>query len=234
MAQLATDLGFDSQLFASFGEPWTLAEFYVREKLGVGHLRSRLDSEWHRPNIDIAGSRLHNALLALDLPIIYTTNWDRWIELAHKYGDKPFQVVRNVADIRDIQEGGTQVVKYHGDFSDDASLVLTESSYFDRMRLDSPLDLKLLSDVMGRTVLFMGYSLRDTNVRFLLHRLHRMWESSKFENARPRSFILTHRPNPVEEAVLKDWGVDVIVLDEGDPTENASALLERLAQEAHQ
>lgn len=234
VTELATDLDFDPELFASFGDPWTLAQFYVLQKLGVGDLRSRLDSEWHRDGIDIDGSRLHNALLALHLPIIYTTNWDRWIEVAHQRSGRPYQVVRNVADLRKASDGITQIVKYHGDFSDDESLVLTESSYFDRMELATPLDVKLLSDVIGRTILFMGYSLRDANIRFLLHRLHRMWVSSKFDAARPRSFVVMNRPNPVEEAVLKDWGVEAIVLDEGDATENASEFLERIAAEAHQ
>lgn len=232
MTELATDLGFDPDLFASFGEPWTLAQYYVLKKLGIGDLRSRLDTKWHSDAVDITGSRLHHGLLALDLPIIYTTNWDRWIERAHERGGKPYQVVRNVADIRNLKEGVTQIVKYHGDFSDDDSLVLTESSYFDRMEMATPLDVKLLADVMGRTILFMGYSLRDTNIRFFLHRLHRMWQSTKLEGARPRSFVVMNRPNPVEEAVLQEWGVEAIVLEEGNPVEKASEFLERVAAEA--
>jgi len=34
-------------------------------------------------------------------------------------------------------------VKLHGTFDDDASLVLTETSYFDRLEFESPIDIKM-------------------------------------------------------------------------------------------
>ena len=37
----------------------------------------------------------------------------------------------------------THIVKFHGTFDDDASLVLTESSYFDRLEFESAIDIKL-------------------------------------------------------------------------------------------
>ena len=45
------------------------------------------------------------------------------------------------------------------DFSDDSSIVLTESSYFERLEFNSPLDIKLRSDMLGKTILYIGYSL---------------------------------------------------------------------------
>ena len=61
--------------------------------------------------------------------------------------------------MKGIPEDVVQIVKYHGDFSDDESLVLTESSYIRRMDLTSPLDIRLRNDATGRVPVLSGYSL---------------------------------------------------------------------------
>jgi hypothetical protein len=70
-----------------------------------------------------------------------------------------------------------------------------ETSCFERMRFETPLDIKLRSDSLGRTILFLGYSLNDMNIRFLLYRLHQIWHESAYSSAQPRSFLVTDRPN---------------------------------------
>lgn len=104
-----------------------------------------------------------------------------------------------------------QIVKYHGDFSSDESLVLTESSYMRRMDLASPLDIKLRSDALGKSLLFIGYSMQDPDTRLLLFRLHELWKMTPYAEARPRSFLVTTHPNPVQERVLQEWGVTSLV-----------------------
>jgi hypothetical protein len=47
--------------------------------------------------------------------------------------------------------------------------VLTETDFLNRLSFDSPLDIKLHADALGRTVLFIGYSMTDPNIRLLLH-----------------------------------------------------------------
>jgi hypothetical protein len=234
MTELAADLGYDPDLFQTLGQPWTLAEYYRIQRSGIGELRSRLDGLWHGGAIDIGRSRLHESLVNLQLPIIYTTNWDRWIEAAYTHHGRDFQVIRNVGDLRKVRENVTQIVKFHGDFSDDESLVLAESAYFERMSFTTPLDIKLISDVLGRTILFLGHSLADTNIRFLLYRLHQLWRTSRFEGARPQSFIVLDRPNPVQEAVFQNWGVESVVLDGDEPPDSRLAsFLATIGQEAY-
>ena len=66
----------------------------------------------------------------------------------------------------------TQIIKFHGDFDDDSSLVLTESSFFIALDFESPLDIKLRSDSLEKSLLFIGYSLSDINIRYMLYKLH--------------------------------------------------------------
>lgn len=47
-------------------------------------------------------------------------------------------------------EGVTQIVKLHGDFDDEYAIVLTESSHFDRLGFDSPLDLTSCARMRSR------------------------------------------------------------------------------------
>jgi SIR2-like domain len=94
----------------------------------------------------------------LDFPIIYTTNYDRWIESAYDAykGDKSYTKIVTVSDIPAIQESKTQIIKFHGDLDIDDSIVLTESSYFERLNFDSALDIKLRSDAYPHVQVHLG------------------------------------------------------------------------------
>ena len=95
--------------------------------------------------------------------------------------------------------------------------MLDESSYFERLYFDSPLDIKLTHDVMGNSVLFVGYSISDFNIRLLFYRLTKMWGRTGLATARPKSYLFTNRNNPVAREVLGQWGIEMIVSEEDDP-----------------
>ncbi len=128
-----------------------------------------------------------------------------------------------LADVRQIQ-----IVKFHGDFDDDETLVLTETDYFSRLSFDSPLDVKFKADAMGRTVLFIGYSMQDLNIRLLLHRIWETWKNSGYDRERPKSYVFMPTIDPVQEAVLDRWGITLVTGDSADPTEGLRSFLARL------
>ena len=80
--------------------------------------------------------------------------------------------IANIDEIGDRPGGCDAGRQVHGTCSDDASLVLTESSYFDRLEFESAIDIKLRADTLGKSLLFVGYNLGDINIRYLLHKLH--------------------------------------------------------------
>jgi NAD-dependent SIR2 family protein deacetylase len=92
---MGRELGYDPELFSSYGALWTLAEYYKREHGTLGDLRSRLDSAWHS-GIDIATSPIHRYLVRLQPALLYTTNWDRWLERAFDHYGVTYQTVRHV------------------------------------------------------------------------------------------------------------------------------------------
>lgn len=225
---IAMDLGYDPTIFATYGTPLALAEFYKKQKGSLGPLRSWMDREWHSAEIDIRDSEIHRLLARGNFPRIYTTNYDRWIERAHDAFDVPYSKVANVGDMVHLANYPRHIVKLHGDFDDDTSLVLDETSYFRRIDFNSPLDIKLRHDALGSSILFVGYSLSDINIRLMFYNLNRMWQDSALASVRPKSYLFTHRPNPVAQEVLSHWGIEMIVADEDDPGEALKLFLQEL------
>lgn len=228
ISQLAEDVGYAPEVFELLGDNLELAEYYQLKK-SLGPLRSWMDREWHKSNIDIGKSKTHELIMKLDCPIIYTTNYDRWLERAYKHFGRPYTRIANVADMVHIRDGNTQIVKFHGDFDEsDDSIVLTESSYFERLAFDGPLDIKLRADVLGRSILFLGYSLSDINIRLLLYKLKQLWDSFQRPDQRPRSYIFLRHPNEVQQTILEHRGIHTVTSNQDDPTKGLEAFLEEL------
>ncbi len=233
ISHMAEKLGYDPEVYKTLGDNLSLAEYYIKEKGSIGQLRSWMDREWHKSTIKIEESEIHSLIVRLGFPIIYTTNYDRWIEMAFEHYNKEFLTIKNVGDLKNIREGVTQIVKFHGDFEDDSSIVLTESSYFERFDFESPLDIKLRADILGKTILFIGYSLSDINIRFLLYKLNKTWQNSTYSNDRPKSYIFFPKHNPIQEKVLGERGIKSLTLNDDNPASALKTFLEILLYEAH-
>lgn len=217
--KIAELLDYDPDVFSSLESNYlTSAEFYKIKKGTIGNLRSWMDNNWSVDDSVLSASVVHQLICDLDFPIIYTTNYDRHIEGVHRINGKKHTKIANIGDMKGSIEG-TQIIKLHGDFDDDNSIVLTESDYFERLSFESPLDIKLRSDSLSKVILFVGYSLTDINVRLLLYKLWKLWSISNFADKRPKSFLFLTKPNAVQETVLDEWGVNTIVSEESDPGE---------------
>lgn len=206
----------------------TLAEFYRIKQGSIGPLRSWMDRNWTIPEEKLKKSKVHDLICKLDFPIIYTTNFDRNLETAFDLQDKTYVKIVNAKDIARIREGVPQIVKYHGDFDDDGSIVIAETDYLDRLSFESPLDIKFRSDSLGKTILFIGYSMTDLNIRFLMHRLWKTWAGSGYERDRPASYVFMLRSNPVEQTVLEQWGLRVLTEKDCPPEQALEVFLSKL------
>lgn len=229
MRRVAEDLGYDPEVLVRPGVDYLqLAEFYRLEKGGIGPLKSWMDRNWAVTDERLRASRIHSQIVDLDFPLIYTTNYDRNIERMFELREKPYSKVVSVLDVSNARADRTHIVKFHGDFDDESSLVLTESDYFERLDFESPMDIKFRADVMGRSILFVGYSLSDLNLRVMLHRMDKLWSSSQYADKRPKSYIFLLRPDPVQERVLESRGVNALLYDGDDPDTALEEMFDKL------
>jgi len=232
IAHIGDELGYDPEIFSTPRANYlALAEYYKVQKGTIGPLRSWMDKIFNVSDDILKNSRIHELIVTLDFPVIYTTNYDRNIENSFLLHKKDFSKIVDVRDIAKSAPDTTQIVKLHGDFDDDDSIVLTETDYFERLSFESPLDIKLRSDALAKTILFIGYSLSDINVRLLLYKLSQAWLSSGHEKYRPKSYIFLSRPDPVQETVLSQWDIEAVTEDVDSPEDALEAFLVGLANQ---
>jgi NAD-dependent SIR2 family protein deacetylase len=226
---IATELGFNPEVYQTYGDFLSLAEYYILKKGSIGKLRSWMDREWH--NIDkskLASSKIHEYIAKGKFPLIYTTNYDNWLEEAHQLYDIKYNKIVNVSDLTNTHQPTKEIIKFHGDFSEDDSIVLSESSYFERLKFESPLDIKLRSDILSKSVLFIGYSLSDTNIRQLFYKLTNLWNRHHSPSIRPKSYIFSSKNNPIQEEILRNWGIETLSNDIDSPGEALEMFLKEL------
>lgn len=185
--------------------------------------------EFNGLKIDISVSKIHEFIANGNFPIVYTTNYDNLIEMSYDYYKKEYIKIVNVSDIsKSTASSCREIVKFHGDFSDVNSIVLDETSYYERLQFETPLDIKLRADVLGKSVLFIGYSLQDINIRHLFYRLTNLWNNYGGGSEKPKSYIFSSRDNPIQEEVMKQWGIQTINSRKDDPSEALRDFLREL------
>ena len=107
---------------------------------------------------------------------------------------------------------GTVILKLHGSINrqnaENSSFVITEDDYIDYItRAAQPnrfLPAALASTLSSASYLFLGYSLRDWNLRVLVRQL---WPESSY---RERSWAILSSPSPVEIRLWERRNIDVL------------------------
>lgn len=229
---VAVQMGFDPELFHLYGNNLSLAEYYrLHKKNNIG-LSDWMKTEWNVDDSIISHSKIYSMIVNSGCNLIYTTNYDHTLERAfelaaekhsssHTYDYSKIVVINDIAVAK-----GVQIVKFHGDYDLPESMVLAESDYYERLNFESPLDIKLRSDMLTKSILFLGYSLSDINIRLLSYKLFELWKKSPLPTERPKSYIFLSKPNPVEEKIFEDRGVLPIVGDRVDRTKGLEEFLE--------
>ena len=172
---------------------------------------------------------MHAAICSLTrCSIFYTTNYDDFLERALCASGRDVQVIATEGHMG-FNSSATQVVKFHGDFNNPDEMVVSEGQYYRRMKLESPMDLKLRADLFGRAVLFIGYSFRDINVAYLFQNVNEMFNQLPHSFSGKRAYITVHNPSDFENRLFYARHIEVIPTYGEDRISATAEVLEELA-----
>lgn len=221
-------LGYqDVDLLRVRGTDLQILEYFKSTHSGeIAKLTNWLAKSMDPPTDALENSKLHKALANLDrCKLFYTTNYDNFLENSFKLHNRIAHVVAIESDMGKPIEN-CEIVKFHGDLDHPSHIVLTESDYERRLTLSTPMDFRLRSDLLGRVVLFVGYSFRDPNVSYLFRLFTDHLEKYIGVRSGVRAFIFVANPSNFELALFEERKIQVIPVNGNRITEDITSILE--------
>ena len=123
-----------------------------------------------KENIDdkcIPDAPLSKAIFEIHPAHIITTNYDRLLEASDSEFCRQYDVVISDADLLD-SEKSKYIIKMHGDVTKPNTIVLKEQDYLEYSQKHVLIELFIKALLADHTILFLGYSLNDYNVKLII------------------------------------------------------------------
>lgn len=224
---LARYLARKSQYARAYGKasPYDLQRVALHFEYHDHFKRSDLIKELRRAVQDNKEpSAALRGLAELDFPLVITTNYDRLFERALFTIGKEFvrsvyspSETRPTEDFEVTNPAHPYVLKIHGDIEDASSIVITDEDYIQFvLRMSdrdptNPISLGMRYHLKKWPTLFVGYSLKDYNLRLLFKTLRWRVDPVKF----PTSYAIDPYPDPLVVKVLsgKEQHISFIATD---------------------
>jgi len=228
--EAARILGYgDPELLRMRGTDLQILEYFRIKKKNFAPLINWMVRNIDAPEEALKESVLHKSLSDLSKSqIIYTTNYDDFLEKSFAAHGKNVQVIATEEDMG-LNQTGFQIVKFHGDFNNPDEMVMSEGHYYKRMKLDGPMDLKLRSDLFGRAVMFIGYSFNDINLTYLFQTVNEVFQRMPNSFSGRRAYIIVQNPSDFENRLFHQRNIEVIPAYGDDRTTAASEILMDMA-----
>jgi len=227
VAEACHQLGYeDAELLRMRGSDLQILEYFAIKRGNFAPLTNWLVRRLDAKNSDLAASRLHTALAALDnCRVFYTTNYDDFLERSIEIRGRKAKAITSERDVS-FTDHLVQVVKFHGDFNAPDKMVFSENHYYQRMKLDSPLDLKFRSDLLNRAALFVGYSFTDLNIGLLFEQMNSALSTLPDSFTGKRAYIIAHNPSDFEYSLFDKRNITLIPTSGDDRTKATAEVLE--------
>ena len=175
---------------------------------------------------------VHRLIAKLNLPRIWTTNYDGLLEKAYRDEMMGYQIVAEDEDINLLDFSKNQIIKMHGSLTNEktTNIVLLESEYENYIDKRNAIYHLLKNDIKSKTFLYLGFSFNDSNIRRIVSSA---WNYSSRPFGKP-SYIFTVPPKDDSEKTLyKCWKKDlqrynIDVIEMSDYSELAPFMFELL------
>lgn len=193
-----------------------VAQYYVNSKMGNrGQINDLLVNEYAK-NMQITEN--HKILASLPMRTYWTTNYDTLIEKALEAAGRKADVKWSDAQLTSVRPGRDAIVyKMHGHCEAPADIVLLKEDYEMYARKHKVFNERFASELMEKTFLFLGFSLKDPNINRILAEV----KADMGKAARQHYALIRKesedRGKRRQECFVKDMKrlcVDVILIDE--------------------
>ena len=207
----------DPDLLRVRGTDIQILEYYrLINNNNATELTNWLVREMYPPREALKESKIHKALSSLSkCKVFYTTNFDTFLEDSFNLNDRKNKVVAKEHDMCKANDDECEIIKFHGDLNNTDMLVLSEADYERRLSLTTELDYRLKADLLNRTVLFLGYSFRDTNVSYLFRLICEQFSKNNGISA-PRAYIVVKHPSDFEKRLFANRKIQIIPANTDD------------------
>lgn len=151
---------------------------------------------------------LHLGIVKLNIKNLITTNWDNLFEQAINEEGRFFNIIKSDKDIGS-STGFTKFIKMHGSL-DENNIVFKEQDYLEYSK-HFPLIENYIKGVFSTdTVILLGYSLSDQNVKQIIS-----WVNSHSKSVKPIYFIKTAKEfDRIEFEFYKNKNIHILYTQE--------------------
>ena len=166
--------------------------------------------KWFEPP-GVKPSEAHRMLISIQWPVIVTTNFDKLIEQAFVTERGSFVRTPSTFEqiVRAETTGKTYIIKLHGTIEEPESIVLTESDYahfaIENKEMIDHIEKSMLT---FRRVLFLGFSMKDPEIRSVFLRSRILSKGYAVGD-----FIVLTSPHYADVEIWEKRGLTVISLD---------------------
>ena len=211
------------------GTDLQILEYFKLVQANLAPLTNWLVLNLNAPDSALKSSAIHTELAALDrVRLFYTTNFDNFLERGLDLHGRQCKVVAIEEHMGQCSPDVCEVLKFHGDLNHPTEMVLSESHYEKRLKLETPMDYRLRADMLGRTLLFLGYSFRDPNVSYLFRLINEEFKGLPGSATGRRGYIAVSDPSAFEIKLFRERNIEVIPINGVSQTQGIADLLKAM------
>lgn len=224
MEEIARDLDLD---IAKESDLIALAQYHLNNRASRAKLNRKLIEEFTE---DVSITENHRLIANLPIRTVWTTNYDTLIEQAFDEAKKRYDAKITSQNLP-LQKPRCDVTifKMHGDVSQPDAAVLTKEDYELYHDHRQGFTIRLQSDLISKTFLFLGFSFTDPNIDYILSRIRVLLgqntgehycvmrnipKPSPFRGKARADYEYDVRKQDLKIADLKRYGINALMIEE--------------------
>lgn len=183
-----------------------VAQYYYNN-LGKETYFTKLEDQFSK---DLEPSKLHEFIFKINPHIIITTNWDTLLEQARCKFVQYYDVICTDKELI-TSTSPNKIIKMHGDFAHH-NIVFKEDDYLNYQDRFPLIENYIKSILSTHTVLFLGYSYNDINLKLIIQ-----WLQNNAAE-RPEMYLVNFSIKSNQISYLDRQGITAITLSDIDNT----------------